>query len=117
RNPALGVFSADLSQPPRREVGVRRHSGPSVEPDALARLARDRQCDAAPVFRDCVGGRLVLPPSRFRIGPVAEVADQRFGLRPGRVWIADRGMASARTGLGSRLILEESLAGLAAEIA
>src|SRR5208283_2077516 len=47
---------------------------------------------------------------------IVATMEARHGV-PGRVWIADRGMASARTGLGSRLILEESLAGLAAEIA
>ncbi len=65
----------------KREVGLRRHSGRSVETDALARLACDRQGDAAPVLRDCVGARLMLPSAGFRIGPVADIADQRLGLR------------------------------------
>jgi hypothetical protein len=48
-------------------------SGSPVECNAFARLARDRQSDAAPVFRDCVGTRLILPSARFRISPVADI--------------------------------------------
>ena len=61
------------------------HSG-----DGLARLARNRQRDPAPLSRHRVGTSLMFAAARLGIGGRAEVENERVRLRPTRSSLSRR---------------------------